>query len=101
MDRRVDIGKAPFVGGQLPVGMHVPFAQQQQQLFLGEFWIDERERNAVERQVPGGVPGEFPFVRHRDDVGVVEMCPAAVPAVLPLARRLGPAGSPRSQRLTS
>ena len=29
-----------------------------------------RQRDAVERQVPGGVPGVLPLVRHRDDVAL-------------------------------
>jgi hypothetical protein len=35
MHRRVDIAEAPFIGGQLPVGMHVPLAQEQDELLLG------------------------------------------------------------------
>src|ERR1700730_24983 len=31
MHRRVDVAKRPFIGGQLPVRMHVPFAQQENQ----------------------------------------------------------------------
>src|ERR1700739_1294436 len=32
----------------------------------------------MEREVPGGIPGVLPFVRHRDDVAVVHMVPIAV-----------------------
>src|SRR5262249_177466 len=39
-------------------------------------------RDAVGREIPGRVPRVLPLVRHRDDVGVVEVCPLAVPTVL-------------------
>ena len=42
MHRRVDVAEGPFIGRQLPVGMHVPLAQHQQQLLLGEIRIDQR-----------------------------------------------------------
>src|SRR5205814_9990535 len=42
---------------------------------------------AMERQVPGGVPRIFPFVRHRHDALVVKMTPLCVAAVLSLRRR--------------
>ena len=71
--RRIDVAERPLVGRQLAVGMHVPFAQQQDELLLGELGIDQRQRHAVEGQVPGGVPGILPLVRHGDDVGVVEV----------------------------
>ena len=46
-----------------------------------------RERNHVESQVPGGVPGILPVVRHGDDVAIVEMLPVVVAAVLAARRR--------------
>ena len=85
--RRVDVAELPFVGRHLAVGVHVPFAGQQHELLLGELGVDQRERHAVEREVPGGVPGILPLVRHRDDVGVVEVLPVAVAAVPALVRR--------------
>src|SRR3989442_6220911 len=42
--------------------------------------IDQRERDAMESQIPSGIPGILPFVRHGDDVGVVEMGPLAIAA---------------------
>ena len=72
--------KRPLVGGELPVRVHVPLAQQQHELLLGELGVDQRERHAVEREVPGRVPGVLPLVRHRDDVGVVEVRPLVVAA---------------------
>ena len=47
MDRRIHIAEGPFVGGQLPVGVHVPFAHKKDELLFREIGIDERQRNAV------------------------------------------------------
>ena len=44
--------------------------------------IDMREHHAMEGEIPGGIPGIFPFVRHRDDVVIVEMAPVRVAAGL-------------------
>src|SRR5215469_4930018 len=85
--RRVDIAEGPLVSRDLAVWVHVPLARQQHELRLGELGIEMRERNAVKRQIPGGVPRVLPFVRHRNDVGVVEVLPVAVAAVTPLWRR--------------
>src|SRR6266699_2710289 len=49
MHRRVDVAERPFVGGQLSVRVHVPFAQQKYELFLGKIGIYQRQRNGVER----------------------------------------------------
>ena len=76
--RRIDVAESPFVGGDLAVGVHVPLAQHQHQLPLGELRVDVRDGDAVERQVPGGVPRILPRVGHRDDVVVVEVPPVAV-----------------------
>ena len=86
--RRVHIAERPLVGGNLAVGVHVPFARQQHQLMLRELRIDQGERDAMKRQVPGGVPGVLPFVRHREDVGIVEITPFDVASMQPcLGRR--------------
>ena len=84
MNRRVDIAESPFVGGQLAVGVHVPFAQKKDELILGKIGIDERQGNAVKREVPRCVPRIFPFIWHGQNVFVVKMRPilvAAVPAL--------------------
>ena len=82
MNRWIHIRKIPFVRGDLPVRMHVPLAQHQQQLRLSKLRINERERHRVEGQIPGGEPRVFPFVRHRNNVGVVDMFPFVVAASL-------------------
>ena len=80
VDGRVDVGEVELVGGQLAVGVHVPLAQEQDELALGEVGVNPGEGDHVERQIPGGVPGVFPFVGHGDDVAVVEVDPICVAA---------------------
>ena len=71
--RRVDVAERPLVGGQLAVRVHVPLAAEQDQLRLRELGVDVRERDAVEGEVPGRVPGVLPRVRHRDHVELFEV----------------------------
>ena len=78
VDGRVDVAEVPLVGRDLAVGVHVALAQHQLELLLGEVGVDERQRRAVEGEVPGGVPGVLPLVRHRDDVAVVHVVPVRV-----------------------
>ena len=86
MDRRIDIVKGEFVGRQLAVRVHVPFAQQQHELVFGKLRIQPRERDHVKRQVPRCIPRIFPLVRHGNHIAVVEMAPVTV-APLPAAGR--------------
>ena len=100
--RRVHVAERPLVGGKLPVRVHVPLAREQHELLLRELRIDERERQAVKREIPGGVPGVFPLVRHRDHVVVHEVIPIGVAPRF--ARSAGGGGcdsSPSSQVRTS
>ncbi len=87
MDRRVDVAEGPLVGRQLAVRVHVPLAQHQHELVLGELGVDDGQRHAVERQVPRGVPRVLPLVRHRDDVGVEQVAPLRVASMHALRRR--------------
>ena len=80
--RRVGVAERPLVGGQLAIGMHVPFPGDEHELVLGELRVQRGERDGVERQIPGGVPWVFPLVGHGDDIGVVEVGPFGVAAVL-------------------
>ena len=89
MHRRIHIAQGPFIRRDLPVRMHVPLAQEQLQLRLGEFGIHQRQRNRVERQVPGRVPRVFPLVGHRDDVFVIQVDPLRVAALQSRRRRRG------------
>ncbi len=89
-DGRVDVGEVPLVGRDLPVRVLVARAQQQLDLLLGEVDVDQRERRAVERQVPGGEPGVLPLVGHRDHVARDHVEPLGVAHV-----RVGGARAPR------
>ncbi len=48
---------------------------------FGEVGIDRGEGDHVEGGVPGGEPGIFPFVGHREDVAGEEVLPVGVAAV--------------------
>ena len=78
MHRRIDVAEVPFVGRQLAVRVHVPLAQDQQQLPLGKFRVDQREGDGMERAVPGGEPRVLPLVGHRQHLGSVEVLPIRV-----------------------
>ena len=62
---RIQIRKLPLVGGNLTVGVLKLFKEQQPQLLLREFWIDQRERHAMKREIPCSEPRILPLVRHR------------------------------------
>ena len=85
--RRIHVRQLPLVRGQLTVRVHVPLAQEQHELLLGEVGIEPRERNHVKRQVPRRVPRVLPLVGHRDHVAVVEMRPVVVAAACAFGRR--------------
>ena len=102
VDRWVDVAEGPLVGGDLAVRVHVPLAEEEDQLLLREVRVDQRQRDRVKREVPGRVPRILPLVRHRDDVVVVEVGPLVIPPLPPLGRRrqAGP-DRPRASRRTS
>ncbi len=84
----IDIAEGPLVGRNLAVRVHVPLAQHEQELLLGEAGVDQAEGDAMECQIPGRVPGVLPFVRHRDDVAAVVVPPLAIaPMLASLGRR--------------
>ena len=85
--RRVHVRERPLVRRQLAVRVHVPLAAQQDQLGFRKFSIDVGQRDAVERQIPGRVPGVLPRVWHRDHVRVREVRPFRVAAAPAFARR--------------
>ena len=78
---RVHVAEVPLVGGHLPVGVQVGAAKHQLHLVLGEIGVHDRQRQRVERQVPGRVPGVLPLVGHGDDVLVQHVEPLRVPGV--------------------
>ena len=87
VDGRIHISERPFVGRQLAVRVHEPFAREQIELALGKFRVNQRERDAVERQIPCGIPRVFPFIRHRNNVGVVHVRPVGVARAFTFRRR--------------
>jgi hypothetical protein len=58
--------------------MHVPALAKQDQLTLGVLEVELPQRDQMEGPIPGGEPGELPFVRHRHDVDHVGVRPVAV-----------------------
>ncbi len=90
MYRRIHVPERPLIRRQLPVGMHVPFPQQQDQLRLRVIRIDNRQRYAVKRQAPCRVPRILPLVRHRNNVVDVQVLPLFVSPVPPIFRGLRP-----------
>src|SRR5262249_19218664 len=86
------VAKVPFVGRNLTVGVLIPFAHDKIELRFGELSVNKREWNAMKRQVPRCVPGEFPFVWHRHDPLVVNIAPTGVATFKPVGRRWRLAG---------
>ena len=84
---RVDVPEGPLVRGELPVRMHVPFTRQQNELLLREIRVDDRQGDAVEREVPCRVPGVLPLVRHAEHLAVEEVPPLTIAPALALRRR--------------
>ena len=78
VDRGVHVAEVPLVRRHLAVGMAVEAAEHQEELLLGEVEVHERQRDRVERQVPGRVPGVLPLVGHGDDVAVQHVEPLGV-----------------------
>ena len=68
MNGWVHVAERPFISRDLPVGVHVPFARHQDQLFFGKHRIHLRNRNAMECEIPSRVPRVLPLVGHRNDV---------------------------------
>ena len=76
--RWIHIAEVPLVGGNLPIGVSIETAQDQQQLVLREIEVHQRQGQRMKRQIPGRVPGIFPFVWHGDHVGVQHVEPLGV-----------------------
>src|SRR5262249_48690451 len=58
--------------------MQIVWLQDQLKLLLRERYIHARQRNSMKCEIPCGVPGILPLVRHRDDVAVDHVDPFAV-----------------------
>ncbi len=87
VDRRIDSAKVPFVGGQFPTRMHVPFAENEEELMLRRGRVDMRQGDAVKREVPCGEPRVLPLVGHDEDVVTVQMPPILVASAQAVGRR--------------
>ena len=98
--RRIDVGKVVFAGRNLAVGMHVPFAQQQNDLMFGKLGVEPGLGHEMERRVPGEKGRILPLVGRGDHVAIEQMPPIAVAAAGPVGRGGGwSCGSPSSQLL--
>src|SRR3954447_10561934 len=86
-DGRIHAIEIPLIRRNLSVWMGVPLAQHKDDLIFGELRIDERERGAVESQIPGGEPGKLPLVRHGNHISIEEVPPVAIAAKASLRRR--------------
>jgi hypothetical protein len=91
VDGWIHVAEVPFIGRKLAVGVHVPFASEQDELTLHKGGVYQGHRDAMERVFPGGEPWILPVVGHRQDLGGVEVAPVAVAAVQSARwrRRLG------------
>ena len=78
--RRVHVAEVPLVGRDLTVGVEVVPGKHEVELLPREVGVDDRQRDGVKCQVPGGIPGVLPFVGHGDDVVVDHVEPVAVAA---------------------
>src|SRR5260370_35547933 len=87
MPGRIHVTKGQSISGNLAIRMYIPLTQHEDQLFLGTVRINQRQCNAMERKVPGGVPGILPLVTHADYVGVIEMDPCFVAPTGPISER--------------
>jgi len=67
---RIDIGEIPFVGGDLTVGMEIPFAGEDVELFLCKLNVNHGERDAVEGGIPSGEERIFPLVGLQSEWGM-------------------------------
>ena len=78
MHRGIHVPEIPLVCGDLAVGVQVTGLEQEFQLVFAEFLINQRQRRDMKGQIPGGVPGILPFIRHRDNIRVDHVSPAIV-----------------------
>ena len=100
--RRIQVGELPLVGGDLAGRVLELLEQQQPELLLGELGIDQRQRRAVEGEVPGREPRVLPLVRHGHHAHRVEVPPVRVADARARVGGGGQAGlSPSSHRFTS
>ncbi|HYX59139.1 MAG TPA: hypothetical protein VE888_09030, partial [Streptosporangiaceae bacterium] len=83
VDRGVHVPEVPLIGRHLAGRVEVTLGQHQVELALGEVGIDHGQRNAMERQIPGGIPRVLPFVGHGHDIMVDHVEPRLVAGTPP------------------
>ena len=81
--------KFHFIGGDWPPGPRYSRDSIRSILLFCEVGVDHGQRNAMERQVPGGVPRVLPLVRHGHHVVVEHMEPRLVARAPPGRRTQG------------
>ena len=79
MHRRVYVAEIPLIRRELTARVDMMTAQHKLQLIFGEIWINHRERNGVESEIPSRIPRVFSFVRHQDDVIIDHVEPLSIP----------------------
>src|SRR5580704_2546137 len=60
----IDAIEIPFIGGDLPIGVHVPLTQHLENLFFGQVRVDICQGNTMKAEIPGCEPRKLPLVRH-------------------------------------
>ena len=60
----IQVVELPLVGRQLAAGVLELLEEQKPELVLRELRVDQRERDALEGEIPGREPGVFPGVGH-------------------------------------
>lgn len=73
--RWVDIGKVPFIRRDLTIGLHVPLAGEQIELFLCKVRIDHGQWDTMESGIPRGEERVLPLVRHGQNISDVQVTP--------------------------
>ena len=58
--RRIDIAEVPLIGRDLTAGVLISPDKQEVELLLGEIYVDGRQRDRVEGEVPSGKPLDIP-----------------------------------------
>ena len=63
MHGRIHVREIPFVSGNLPIRLHVPFPRQQIELLFCKSGINDSERYAMESGIPSSEKWIFPPVK--------------------------------------
>ena len=86
------IAKVPTsYAGICPLGCMYHSLTKQPKLIFRKVRVHQGQWYAMKGEIPRRKPGVFPFVRHREDFGVIQMVPVGVAALVSVRwrRRLG------------